>query len=165
MQYVYGIKPAKEAVTEFAGYVQKAGGDLAKAVDLMNADKVNNAIKTHRAFGEMRDPSTGLTPAQQRTLRADPEYAQLAAEQAALSRKLGDLDADQFATPDEVNQARQKAADLSNRMQAAQQRVLSGGKQTGRPLTDLSIAAAYLQKAGGDKDKARAAAKKDGWAF
>lgn len=35
----------------------------------------------------------------------------------------------------------------------------------GQPLTDRSLATQYLQKAGGDKEKARQLAKTDGWKF
>jgi hypothetical protein len=41
----------------------------------------------------------------------------------------------------------------------------SGGTQQPKQLTDVSKAREYLQKAGGDKEKARALAKQDGWAF
>jgi hypothetical protein len=40
-----------------------------------------------------------------------------------------------------------------------------GGTQQPKQLTDVSKAREYLQKAGGDKEKARALAKQDGWTF
>jgi hypothetical protein len=46
--------------------------------------------------------------------------------------------------------------------QQAQPLVKAGN---GQQLTDKSLAAQYLQKAGGDKGKARALASKDGWKF
>ena len=39
------------------------------------------------------------------------------------------------------------------------------GGSPAKPLTDPKIALQYLQKAGGDKGKARALAQADGWSF
>jgi hypothetical protein len=63
----------------------------------------------------------------------------------------------------------EQIADIQKRMGGvsgpASQTQSGGGTQQPKQLTDVSKAREYLQKAGGDKDKARALAKQDGWTF
>lgn len=75
------------------------------------------------------------------------------------------------AQPDQVVSTRQVPGGTDTKMisrppqqapAAAQPVIKSGG---GQQLTDKNLAAQYLQKAGGDKNKARQLAQKDNWKF
>jgi hypothetical protein len=123
-----GVKNPTDKNTNSAQlYLDANNGDPGAAIKAMNADHLKLATGIHTAIAQLHAPGSGLTPAQQRQLNSDPEYAGLRAQQSALSRKLGDMQSDQFADPKAVSMAQQNAAAVASKMSAVQSRVFGGG--------------------------------------
>lgn len=123
-----GVKNPTDKNTNTAQmYLDANNGDPGAAIKAMNADHLQLATGIHSAIAALHAPGAGLSAAQQRQLKSDPEYAGLAAQQAALSRKLGEMQSDPFADPKAVTTAQQSATAVATRMSAARSRVFGGG--------------------------------------
>lgn len=109
-------------------YLDQAKGDASIAVANMNQDKVNNSAKIAQTRASLAAASAGLTPAQQRQLNADPDYAAAKTEATGIARNLSKLETDQFALPGDVETARQNSAQAAQRMNAAKARVLGASR-------------------------------------
>jgi hypothetical protein len=129
-----GVKNPTDKNTNTAQmYLDANNGDPGAAIKAMNADHLQLATGIHSAIAALHAPGSGLTAAQQRQLNSDPEFAGLKAQQAALARKLGEMQSDPFADPKAVATAQQSATSLSTRMGAARSRVFGGSASPNTP--------------------------------
>lgn len=115
-------------------------------------------VKTHQGFAGAN--TDGLSAGQTRALKADSVWSNLNRRAAALTNQYARTAA---YDPDGAKVLSDQIDDLNNQIEARKGQVLKqGGK--GKTL-DAATAATYLQKAGGDKVKARQLAAADGWSF
>ena len=138
-----GVKePSPKAIRELDVYAQMAGGDYVKGLQLKRQADLSDKEALHQSIANIGNAASGLTPAQQRQLNADPEWRGLQTEQAALSRKLGEMDSDQFTDPDDMRTARANATNLQQKAQAVYSRVLGAGGPAHTPANRPSGAGA-----------------------
>lgn len=146
---------------------QRAEIDVANA-PLDRANKMAQAAKTQYELAELRDPV--MQKAARAEALAKSEDVVRRKDQDALATQQHNLQmaSSQVSTANQVLMnpfatAEQKAAATALLRTAQQRQAVISGAQI--PLTDPALIGSYLQRAGGDKERARALAKSEGYSI
>ena len=144
---------------------QRAEYDVANA-PLDRANKMAQAAKTQYELANLQDPVMQKAARMEALAKsADMQRREQQDAQAAQQHSL-QMASSQVSTANQVLMnpfatAEQKAAATALLRTAQQRQAVISGAQI--PLTDPSLIGSYMQRAGGDKEKARAMAKADGY--
>jgi hypothetical protein len=166
-----GVKnPTDKNTTTAQMYLDSNDGDPAAAIKAMNADRVSTSNSIHANIARLRSIDGGDSPAVSRMVKSDPQYSGYQKQRDALVSRLATEQANSFSDPKVVSSLQTQTDALTQKM-IARRAALGGGTtpSAAPPKTqkglDAATAQQYLQKAGGDKNKARQLAAADGYSF
>jgi hypothetical protein len=163
-----GVDENKVLDNRKTAYDRLENGDPAKGVDgFQQRFKAIQTAKVNPTTGKAYTPDerkVDLDKLTRENAQAKNDIeARYAQEMGNLGRQVQPVQYDDMGN---VQQPQQGApAQQQQPAQAQQPQGVAIQKGNGKPLTDRSLAAQYLAKAGNDKAKARALAQADGWKF
>lgn len=152
--------PAKPQPTAASLALAAAGGNEAKALELLTQQAIRRAV----ASRSPKEQEGGITPAQQRVLNSDAKVLTLKTQLRGLLKAQSDplnLDDDLDSKIEQAQQA------LSERTAEVLSGITKRGAKpaAGKGKLSKEEAAGYVDRAGGDVDKARQMATADGRTF